>query len=77
MKKLKALSLGEGLGEAAFVDEYKPAGTYEVEFNAVGLSRNLSLTSGVSARSGYASCIYFYQLTTGGYSITKQMLLMK
>ena len=37
---------------ATLVDEYKPAGSYEVEFNSVGTSRDLSLTSGVN----------FYQL---------------
>ncbi|RPI70513.1 MAG: T9SS C-terminal target domain-containing protein [Ignavibacteriales bacterium] len=42
-------------------DEYKPAGTYEINFNGEGL------TSG----------IYIYQLTTGYYSKTFKMLLLK
>jgi CubicO group peptidase (beta-lactamase class C family) len=46
---------------ASLVDEYKPAGSYEVEFSADGL------TSG----------IYFYKLTSGNFSQTKKMLLMK
>jgi hypothetical protein len=46
---------------ATLVDEYKPAGTYEVEFDASGL------TSG----------IYFYQLKTEGFVETKKMILMK
>jgi hypothetical protein len=46
---------------AILVDEYKPAGSYEVEFSADGL------TSG----------IYFYKLTSGNFSQTKKMLLMK
>ncbi len=50
------------------VDEYKPVGKYEVEFNASshsGLVRNL--TSG----------IYFYQLQAGAFIETKKMLLIK
>jgi hypothetical protein len=51
---------------ASLVDEYKTAGTYEVEFNShSGKGRNL--TSGV----------YFYQLKTEGFIETKKMLLMK
>jgi hypothetical protein len=43
------------------VDEFKPAGTYEVEWNATGLP----------------SGVYFYQLKTNGFVETKKMLLMK
>jgi hypothetical protein len=46
---------------AILVDEYKPAGRYEVEFNA------LTLPSGV----------YFYQLKAGEYTAVKKMLLLK
>jgi len=46
---------------AKLVNEEKPAGTYEVQFNASGL------TSG----------IYFYQLSTGNYTETKKMILLK
>ena len=46
---------------ATLVDEYKPAGRDEVEFNAA------SLPSGV----------YFYQLKAGEYIQTKKMILMK
>jgi hypothetical protein len=46
---------------ATLVDEYKPAGKYEVEFSAKGL------TSG----------IYFYKLTAGNFSQTKKLVLMK
>jgi arabinogalactan endo-1,4-beta-galactosidase len=53
------------------VDEYKPAGEYEVEFSTNNLS------SGVSARGGYASGVYFYQLRTNNYLETKKMLLLK
>jgi hypothetical protein len=46
---------------AILIDEYKPAGNYEVEFDAVGL------TSG----------IYFYKLQVGSFVETKKMILMK
>jgi hypothetical protein len=49
------------------VDEYKPAGEYEIEFNAVGTSRDLSLTSG----------IYFYQLRAGSFVQSKKMILLR
>jgi hypothetical protein len=49
------------------VSEEKPAGTYEVEFNSVGTSRDLSLPSGV----------YFYRLTSNGFSDTKKFVLLK
>lgn len=46
---------------ATLVDEEKPAGRYEVEFNGS------KLTSGV----------YFYRLTAGSFSQTKKLLLIK
>jgi Secretion system C-terminal sorting domain len=46
---------------ATLINEEKPAGTYEVEFDGGGLP----------------SGIYFYHLTAGGYSATKKMILMK
>ncbi len=51
---------------ATLVDEYKPAGTFEVEFN-------VCQDSGPDIASG----VYFYQLKVGGYSSAKQMLLLK
>ncbi|OGU31992.1 MAG: hypothetical protein A2057_07590 [Ignavibacteria bacterium GWA2_35_9] len=48
---------------ATLVNEEKPAGSYEVEFNA----SELNLTSGV----------YFYRITTGGFEDTKKLLLLK
>jgi len=48
------------------VNEEKPAGTYEVEFNSRGLI-NQTLPSG----------IYFYQLKAGQYGETKIMVLLK
>jgi hypothetical protein len=46
---------------ATLVNEEKPSGNYEVEFNASNLS----------------SGIYFYKLTSGNFSQTKKMILMK
>ncbi len=46
---------------ATLVDEYKPAGIYEVEFNASNLS----------------SGTYFYRLTAGEFTQTKKMLLLQ
>ncbi|MBE0570616.1 MAG: T9SS type A sorting domain-containing protein [Ignavibacteriaceae bacterium] len=53
---------------ATLVDEYKPAGKYEVEFiSHSGLSGIRELPSGV----------YFYKLTAGNYIETKKMILLK
>ena len=46
---------------ATLVNEYRPAGNYEIEFDAV------ELTSG----------IYFYKLQAGKYSETRKMILLK
>jgi len=50
---------------AALVDEYKPAGSYEVEFNPE------------SGETHPASGIYFYQLKAGSFTETKKMILLK
>jgi len=46
---------------ATLIDEYKPAGNYEVEWDA----------------SGLPSGVYFYQMKTDGFVGTKKMILMK
>lgn len=46
---------------ATLVDEYKPTGTYEVDWDA----------------GNYPSGVYFYQLKTDGFVATKKMILMK
>ncbi len=56
---------------ATLVNEEKPAGEYEVEFNAA------NLPSRISAKGGYASGIYFYQLRVGTFSETKKMVLIR
>ena len=54
---------------ATLVDEYKPAGSYEVEFDA---------SSGIrSASTELASGIYFYQLKVGEYVQTKKLVLLR
>lgn len=50
---------------ATLVNEEKPAGIYEVEFNSSSGIRDL------------ASGIYFYQLKAGSYLETKKMILLK
>jgi hypothetical protein len=47
---------------ATLVDEYKPVGSYEIEF---------------SAKGGPASGIYFYQLKAGYFIQTKKMTYLK
>jgi len=46
---------------ATLIDEYKPAGKYEIEFNAANLP----------------SGVYFYQLKAGEFIQTKKMILIK
>ena len=71
MRRLKALSLGEGWKRLSPVDEYKPAGIYEVKFDIS------SISGSVSAKGGYASGVYFYQLKTENFIETKKMILLK
>ena len=56
---------------ATLVDEYKPAGSYEVEFSAIGGS-----ASGGNA-TDLPSGIYFYKLQAGSFTDTKKMILLR
>ena len=76
---LVTLKVYDVLGKevATLVDEYKPAGEYEVEFSAEGGS----LPAG---RQGLSSSIYFYQLEVntansgiGSFIQTRKMILIK
>ncbi len=53
------------------VNEIKSPGEYEVEFNGKGLS------SGMSAKGGYASGVYFYKIEAGNFVEVKKMILLK
>jgi uncharacterized delta-60 repeat protein len=57
---------------ATLVNEEKPAGRYEVEFNPASGIRNLP-----ASRQGLASGIYFCRLQTENYSKTIKMLYLK
>jgi uncharacterized delta-60 repeat protein len=56
---------------ATLVDEERPAGSYEVIFDANYLSR------GISTRGGYASGVYFYSLRAGEFVQTKKLILIR
>ncbi|MFA6596292.1 MAG: FG-GAP-like repeat-containing protein [Ignavibacteriaceae bacterium] len=64
---------------ATLVDEEKSPGTYKVEFQSA--VSNQQLASGVSAKGGYASGVYYYQLRSsfggGNFVQTKKFILMK
>lgn len=60
---LQTLKIYDIIGEeiATLVNEYRPAGNYEIEFKAKGLP----------------SGVYFYQLKSGSFVQTKKMILLK
>ena len=60
---LVTLNVYNSLGQqvATLVNESKPAGTYQVDFEGAGLS----------------SGIYFYKITSGNFTQSKKMILMK
>jgi hypothetical protein len=63
VRNLVTLDVCDVLGNevASLVDEYKSAGSYEVDFNASGLS----------------SGVYFYKLQAGSFVETKKMILLR
>ncbi len=62
-KSFVTLNIYNSLGQkiSSFVNRFQPAGKYEITFSALN----------------YASGIYFYELKTDNYSITKKMVLAK
>ncbi len=64
----QTLKVFDALGNevATLVDEYKPAGKYEVEFN-------VAQVSGLEPASG----VYFYQLKAGEFTSSKKMIMIK
>jgi hypothetical protein len=56
---------------AALVNEENPAGIYEIEFSAEGVSASGGDTYNL------AGGIYFYRLKVGAYIETKKMVLLK
>ncbi|MDP2363650.1 MAG: YCF48-related protein, partial [Ignavibacteria bacterium] len=62
---------------ATLVNEYRDAGSYEVDFTVVETLRATSLPSGISTKGGYASGVYFYRLQSGSFIETKKMILLK
>jgi hypothetical protein len=63
VNSFQTLKIYDVLGNevSTLVDEYKSAGSYEIEWNA----------------SGFPSGIYFYQLKAGSFIETKKMILLK
>ncbi|NWG28714.1 MAG: T9SS type A sorting domain-containing protein [Ignavibacteriaceae bacterium] len=59
---------------ATLVNDELAAGEYEVVFN---VGQTISPSRGVSARGGYASGVYFYQLRAGNFVQTKKMSLLR
>ena len=58
--------LGNEIG--VLVNEEKPAGNYEVEFNGSNL---------LDGKAGLTSGMYFYQLKAGNFTETRKMILIK
>lgn len=53
---------------ATLVDEYKPAGRYEVNFNASNLPDN---------KAGLPSGVYIYKIQAGKFNSSKKLILLK
>ncbi len=63
---------------ATLVDEYRPAGTYEVDFNPASSNLYPASDNGISSFAiGYASGIYFCQLRIDEKAKTMKMILLR
>ncbi len=58
------------------VDEEKKAGTYDVEFIVNSYHSGCS-SSGDLEKQNLAEGVYYYKIKAGGYTATKQMVLLK
>ncbi len=70
-----SLKVYDALGRevAILVDQFQQAGSYNSQFSII----NYQLSGGGSAKSGYASGVYFYTLKSGNFIETKKMVLTK
>jgi len=58
---------------ATLIDNIQQAGSYIIVYGV----NSSELASGISAKGGYASGVYFYRLTAGDYSAVKKMVMLK
>ncbi|MDO8261579.1 MAG: T9SS type A sorting domain-containing protein, partial [Candidatus Magasanikbacteria bacterium] len=58
---------------ATLVDELQAKGIHQIKFSL----KNNFLASGISAKGGYASGVYFYRLQAGNFIQMKKMILLK
>ena len=74
-----SLIVYDALGKevATLVNEERSAGKYTFNFNIQQTSNRQQLSSGISAKGGYASGVYFYQLRVGAYVQTRKMVYLK
>lgn len=67
---LQTLKVYDVLGNevATLVDEYREAGSYQVDFNPANFS---------AGRQGLSTGVYYYRLTIGSFSESKKMMYIK